>query len=171
MSVCLYIHWCCINLQEQLCIHHDSDILVTNLDLTMQYPFSKTTKSLWIRLTKYLYWPLICVHAQQWKVSISASSFSSKATCMSNHGRTLFHTCRGVLRCDYTHEIFGDACSYFRGDHIPRSRRLSIICRTHPHTVKCWTQHLFLLHAICFICQICSSVSQIYKSDVNICLH
>ncbi|XP_033337498.2 alpha-ketoglutarate-dependent dioxygenase alkB homolog 7, mitochondrial [Megalopta genalis] len=39
----------------------------------------------------------------------------------------------GVARYNYNHEILKNEESYFEGQHVPRSRRISIICRCHPN--------------------------------------
>nr|XP_002732369.2 PREDICTED: alpha-ketoglutarate-dependent dioxygenase alkB homolog 7, mitochondrial-like [Saccoglossus kowalevskii] len=36
---------------------------------------------------------------------------------------------RDAARFDYTHEILPDSESYFKGRHVPRARRISIMCR------------------------------------------
>jgi len=39
---------------------------------------------------------------------------------------------RNLTRFDFTHEILKDQESYFNNIHIPRNRRISIICRNMP---------------------------------------
>ncbi|XP_076233309.1 alpha-ketoglutarate-dependent dioxygenase alkB homolog 7, mitochondrial [Calliopsis andreniformis] len=39
----------------------------------------------------------------------------------------------GTARYDYNHEILKNEESYFEGRHIPKTRRISIICRTQPN--------------------------------------
>ncbi len=39
---------------------------------------------------------------------------------------------RNIARFDFTHEILKDKESYFNNTHIPRNRRLSVICRNMP---------------------------------------
>jgi len=38
----------------------------------------------------------------------------------------------GVARYKYNHEILKSEESYFEGRHVPKSRRISIICRSEP---------------------------------------
>ncbi|XP_077980960.1 alpha-ketoglutarate-dependent dioxygenase alkB homolog 7, mitochondrial-like [Glandiceps talaboti] len=47
------------------------------------------------------------------------------------HPRSLY-IMRDTVRLDYTHEILQDSESYFKGQHVPRDRRLSIMCRNEP---------------------------------------
>lgn len=39
---------------------------------------------------------------------------------------------RNLIRFDFTHEILKDQESYFNNIHIPRNRRISIMCRNMP---------------------------------------
>lgn len=39
---------------------------------------------------------------------------------------------RGDSRYKFTHEILDDKVSHFRGQHVPRDRRISVICRNEP---------------------------------------
>ncbi|XP_072761390.1 alpha-ketoglutarate-dependent dioxygenase alkB homolog 7, mitochondrial [Anoplolepis gracilipes] len=41
----------------------------------------------------------------------------------------------GVARYKYNHEILKSEESYFEGQHVPKSRRISIICRSEPDPV------------------------------------
>ncbi|XP_070564158.1 alpha-ketoglutarate-dependent dioxygenase alkB homolog 7, mitochondrial-like [Ptychodera flava] len=47
------------------------------------------------------------------------------------HPRSLY-IMRDAVRLDYTHEILQDSESHFKGQAVPRDRRLSIMCRTEP---------------------------------------
>lgn len=38
----------------------------------------------------------------------------------------------GVARYKYNHEILKSEESYFKGQHISKSRRISVICRSEP---------------------------------------
>ena len=46
------------------------------------------------------------------------------------------------MRHEFTHEVLADNESYFNGVHMPRDRRISIICRDEPRQQKT-TQKLF----------------------------
>lgn len=39
---------------------------------------------------------------------------------------------RDYARYEFTHEILKNSESYFRDKHVPRDRRISIICRNKP---------------------------------------
>ncbi|XP_076756510.1 alpha-ketoglutarate-dependent dioxygenase alkB homolog 7, mitochondrial [Xylocopa sonorina] len=39
----------------------------------------------------------------------------------------------GAARYNYNHEIFKNEKSYFEGQHIPKDRRISVICRSQPN--------------------------------------
>ncbi|NXO01759.1 ALKB7 dioxygenase, partial [Rhinopomastus cyanomelas] len=39
---------------------------------------------------------------------------------------------RGAARYDFTHEILPDEVSFFRGQRVPRGRRVALICRNAP---------------------------------------
>ena len=41
---------------------------------------------------------------------------------------------RGDARYLFTHAVLEDKASYFNGQHIPRDRRISVICRNEPTT-------------------------------------
>jgi alkylated DNA repair protein alkB family protein 7 len=44
----------------------------------------------------------------------------------------VFFYFRNLTRFDFTHEILKDQESYFNHIHIPRNRRISIMCRNMP---------------------------------------
>ncbi|XP_054708779.1 alpha-ketoglutarate-dependent dioxygenase alkB homolog 7, mitochondrial-like isoform X2 [Uloborus diversus] len=46
--------------------------------------------------------------------------------------RRSLYIMKGTSRYDFTHEILEDAKSYFKNKHVPRDRRVSIICRNEP---------------------------------------
>ncbi|KAH9404003.1 Alpha-ketoglutarate-dependent dioxygenase alkB 7, mitochondrial [Tyrophagus putrescentiae] len=46
--------------------------------------------------------------------------------------RRSLYIMRGDSRYKFTHEILDDKTSYFRGQHVPRDRRISVICRNEP---------------------------------------
>ncbi|KAK3782535.1 hypothetical protein RRG08_061765 [Elysia crispata] len=46
--------------------------------------------------------------------------------------RRSLYIMRGRARYEFTHEVLKDEQSYFRNQHVPRERRISIICRNEP---------------------------------------
>lgn len=46
--------------------------------------------------------------------------------------RRSLYVMKGAARYKFTHEVLQDKCSYFRGIHVPRERRISVICRNEP---------------------------------------
>lgn len=50
--------------------------------------------------------------------------------------RRSLYIMNGVARYKYNHEILKSEESYFEGRHIPKSRRISIICRSEPEVSK-----------------------------------
>ncbi|KAG8174625.1 hypothetical protein JTE90_004421 [Oedothorax gibbosus] len=46
--------------------------------------------------------------------------------------RRSLYIMRGVVRYEFTHEILSCEASYFKSQHIPRERRVSVICRNEP---------------------------------------
>ncbi|XP_054015902.1 alpha-ketoglutarate-dependent dioxygenase alkB homolog 7, mitochondrial [Hylaeus anthracinus] len=48
--------------------------------------------------------------------------------------RRSLYVMSGVARYDYNHEILKNEESYFEGQHVPKARRISIICRCQPNS-------------------------------------
>ncbi|XP_015917252.1 alpha-ketoglutarate-dependent dioxygenase alkB homolog 7, mitochondrial [Parasteatoda tepidariorum] len=46
--------------------------------------------------------------------------------------RRSLYVMKGSVRYDFTHEILGEKCSYFKGKLIAKDRRVSVICRNEP---------------------------------------
>lgn len=44
----------------------------------------------------------------------------------------MFFFYRDTARYNFTHEILGNDKSYFKNELIPKSRRISVICRNEP---------------------------------------
>lgn len=47
--------------------------------------------------------------------------------------RRSLYIMKGAARYDYTHEILQSDLSFFKGIPVPKTRRLSVICRNEPN--------------------------------------
>lgn len=46
--------------------------------------------------------------------------------------RRSLYIMKGTARYDYTHEILANKFSFFKDVNVPKSRRISVICRNEP---------------------------------------
>lgn len=46
--------------------------------------------------------------------------------------RRALYVMRGAARYDFTHAVLGGAASCWRGEPLPRQRRVAVICRSRP---------------------------------------
>lgn len=60
------------------------------------------------------------------------SQFIILCSLLSSIHKYIFIYFSGVARYKYNHEILKSEESYFEGRHVPKSRRISIICRSEP---------------------------------------